>query len=559
MFVRVKKRSASDKRTVQIVENIRLKDRVSQRIVQHVGTAVNDAQEEKMRRLAEDYMSGILAQRHLDAKQTSLIALTETDINSRSTRGRPAQKRLADILPTHEVTLDVIEEQARFVEGLHDVVGPLFDALYGGLLDQSQNTLLKDIVLSRLFQPSSKREAQRVLKKHFGKLHDISAIYRMMDALVPRIAEIKQRTFDKTRALFPEGIDLLLFDVTTLYFESVTTDELRRFGYSKDHRFNTTQVVLALATNAQGLPVGYELFEGNKAEVTTLAAAIDAWQTLFKIASVCIVGDRAMFTKQNIALMQAKGYHYIIAAKLKTLPVTLQQSVFNAQHYRACELNNELAWVGEWRYEGARLIVSYKFARAQKDKHDRQAIIDKIQKTLKGKGPTKKLIANAGVKQFVRIDEHSSAELDMEKIKQAERWDGLHGVISNIEDESPHSLIARYARLWVIEESFRINKHTLKMRPIFHWKSDRIHAHIALSYMAFSLLRHLQYRINQSCKMTIQEIINELSDVQASIHRHKVTGDFYRVPGYMTHRADTIYKIMGVKRNRDAHVYLNAI
>ena len=95
----------------------------------------------------------------------------------------------------------------------------------------------------------------------------------------PSINKIKELTFKKTQSLFPDGVDLLLFDVTTLYFESVEVDALRNFGYSKDHRFNTTQVVLALATNQDGLPVGYELFEGNKAEVGTLLVAIESWKT----------------------------------------------------------------------------------------------------------------------------------------------------------------------------------------------------------------------------------------------------------------------------------------
>ena len=94
-------------------------------------------------------------------------------------------------------------------------------------------------------------------------------------------------------SLFSQGVEVILFDVTTLYFESIETDELRKF-YSKDHRF-TTQVVLALATNPQGLPVGYELFEGNKAEVQ----AIDSWNGFLRIESVCFIGDRAMFSKNN--------------------------------------------------------------------------------------------------------------------------------------------------------------------------------------------------------------------------------------------------------------------
>ena len=122
----------------------------------------------------------------------------------------------------------------------------------------------------RLANPSSKLKSQSLLEKRYARTHDLDAIYRLMDKLFPQIEALKKLTFEKTKKTIPGTIDLLFFDCTTLYFESTQTDELRAFGYSKDHRFNTTQVVLALATNSDGLPIGYELFEGNKAEVKTL-------------------------------------------------------------------------------------------------------------------------------------------------------------------------------------------------------------------------------------------------------------------------------------------------
>jgi len=110
-------------------------------------------------------------------------------------------------------------------------------------------------------------------------------------------------------------------------------------------------------------------------------------------------------------------------------------------------------------------------------------------------------------------------------VAAAQAWDGLHDIITNILGDSPQSLLARYARLWVIEESFRVNKHTLQMRPIFHWVPPRIHAHIAICYMTFSVLRHLQYRVNLTQKISIHEILEELLNVQASIYVHKKTKD----------------------------------
>jgi transposase len=190
-----------------------------------------------------------------------------------------------------------------------------------------------------------------------------------------------------------------------------------------------------------------------------------------------------------------------------------------------------------------------------KDFKDRERILEKVKKTIGEKSNPKKLITNAGVKKFVAVNDDATVVLDENKIEQAAAWDGLHGIITNIKDDSPASLIARYARLWVIEESFRVNKHTLEMRPIFHWAPLRIHAHIAICYMTFSVLRHLQYRVNLTQKISIDNILDELMSVQASIYIHKKTKNRYRVPGSYSNDARKIYKAFDLERSQDATIY----
>lgn len=559
MYLRVKTTPNSPRKSIQIVEAVRVKDKVKQKIVHHVGIALDEREEQKLKDYGLELIAKITAQREKDLKQQSLFELSESDVLEsikNKKLGRKKRKKIEDILPPSQVTLDDIVEEKRIVEGVHDIAGKMFDEMYQSLFKGKRTyQLLRDVVLSRLVYPASKRRAQQKLEKHFDKKHSLEMIYWMMDQVCPKINQIKQMTFEKTKKLFPEKVDLVLFDVTTLYFESIEVDELRNYGYSKDHRFNTTQVVLALATNQDGLPVGYELFEGNKAEVSTLSAAIESWKKFFAIDSVCFVGDRAMFCKKNIALLESLNYHYIIAAKLKSLPDELKNNILNEDCYRPAVLNNEFAWVGEFNYEGQRLISSYKSRRAMKDLKDRDRVLEKIKKTIGKKSNPKKLITNAGVKKFVSVNDDASVVLDEDKIAQAAAWDGLHGIITNIKDDSPVSLIARYARLWVIEESFRVNKHTLEMRPIFHWVPPRIHAHIAICYMTFSVLRHLQYRINLTQKISIDTILDELMNVQASIYIHKKTKDRYRVPGSYSNDARKIYKTFDLERSLDATVY----
>ena len=559
MYIRINKTPNSPRKSVQIVESIRQGDKVRQKIVRYVGIATDDAEEQKLRDLANEIIVKITAQREKEAAQKSLFHTLESEISDHKKNkiGRPVRKKIEDILPPSQVTLDDIIEEKRITEGVHDIAGTMFDEMYHSLFKTNRTYhLLRDVVLSRLVYPASKKRTQEKLSQHFDKQHSLDMIYRMMDKLFPKIDQIKQNTFEKTKSLFPEKVDLILFDVTTLYFESIEVDELRNYGYSKDHRFNTTQVVLALATNQDGLPIGYELFEGNKAEVSTLAAAIESWRKLFKIDSVCFVGDRAMFSKKNIELLESLKYHYIIAAKLKSLPNTLKTEILNEEHYQPTILNNEFAWMGEFEYQGQRLITSYKSRRAIKDLKDRQRVLDKVKKTIGKQSNPKKLITNQGVKKLVTVNNDATVSLDKNKIEDAAQWDGLHGIITNIKNDSPQSLILRYARLWIIEESFRINKYTLEMRPIFHWAPTRIHAHIAICYMTFSVLRHLQYRINLTQKISIDNILDELLNVQATIFIHKKTKDRYRVPGSYSNNARKIYKVFDLERSLDAIVYL---
>ncbi len=557
MFIRVKSNPTSPRKSVQICENIRIKDKVKQKIVHHVGIAFDDAEIEKLKAYANELIPKILLERAKQSTQTDVFGFSEQDFSTRPLKGRPKQKRIEDILPPSQVTLDDVVEGSRLVEGVHDIAGAMFDELYGALFkNQRKLNCLKDIILLRLVVPCSKHAAQKKLQTHFDKHHSLDSIYRMMDELVPTIDRVKQLTFEKTKSLFPDKVDMIFFDVTTLYFESTDVDELRNFGYSKDHRFNTTQVVLALATNQDGLPIAYELFEGNRAEVTTLLVAVQSWKKLFMINSVCFIGDRGMFTHKNIELLKAHQCDYIIAAKLRKMPQAVQQTLFDEQHYRPTVMNNTLAWIGEFDYHDERLIVSYKTQRAVKDAKERQSLLTKIEKSLGRKGNPNRLITNAGVKKFVTKDENASITLDADKINHDAQWDGLHGIVTNLKDATPESLLARYARLWVIEESFRINKHNLQMRPIYHFKPERIHSHIAICYMTFAVLRHLQYRINLTQKVSINDILDELLNVQSSIHIHKKTKDRYRLPGFLSHTARKIYKSFGKERSLDAEVYL---
>jgi transposase len=563
VYLRVTSTPNSPRKSVKVVESIREGFKVKQKILLHVGIASHESEIEKLKLIGQEFIAQELLRRENDSQQIGLFNKDTAQTLLDEIKKKMSQKKLGrkptitleNVTAEDKISLADLIEEKRIVEGIHDIAGSVFDNMgYASLLKRKKDTdLLKDLVLMRLANPSSKLKAQEVLDKRFSKTHDLDSIYRVMDKLHPKISEMKKITFGMTQKLLPESVDLIFFDCTTLYFESVDTDELRQFGYSKDHRFNTTQVVLALATNRDGLPIGYELFEGNKAEVKTLLSCLNSWKNIFNIQSVCFVADRAMMSDENLKMLEKENYHYIVAAKLRSLPEKLISEIFADKNYKAQMINDKFGWIGEFEYKERRLVVSYKTDRARRDAYQREQVVNKLQKRIGEKGSTQKLITNQGVKKYTRSDK-STTTLDQAKIDKDSAWDGLHGVITNIRDEQASIILSRYVRLWKIEESFRINKYNLSMRPIYHFKPNRIRSHIALCFMAFSILRHMEYHIGLRQKISLETMLDELVHVQASYFRHIPTGRLYRMPGKFSQTAAKIYKSFRIPRNNHAQV-----
>lgn len=564
MYIRVTSTKNSPRKSVKVVESIREGFKVKQVMVLHVGIASTEAEIEKLKAIGQEFIAQEQLRREKNSPQISLLepeTMEERLSNikqhvEKKNKGRKYLIKLQDVTAEDKISLADLVEEKRVIEGLHDVAGYVYDLIgYQKLLPRKKdNELLKDLVLMRIAEPSSKLKAKQILDDRFARTHNITLIYRLMDKLYPKISELKQLTFQRTQKIIPETIDIIFFDCTTLYFESVEIDELRQFGYSKDHRFNTTQVVLALATNSDGLPIGYELFEGNKAEVKTLLEYLNSWKKLFNIQSVCFVADRAMMSEDNLAMLEQEGHDYVVAAKLRALPEKLITEILSEKNYQAQIINDDFGWLGEFDYKKRRLIVSYKTKRAARDTYQREQIIAKIKKRIGAESDTGKLITNQGVKKYTK-SEASKTIIDQDKIDRDSAWDGLHGVITNIPKDKAAAILARYGRLWKIEESFRINKHTLSMRPIYHFKPERIKSHIAICFMAFSVLRHMEYQTKLTQKISLEAMIDELIHTQASYYRHTPTGRMYRMPGKFSHNAAKIYKAFQIQRNNNAQVF----
>jgi transposase len=456
------------------------------------------------------------------------------------------------------VNMRNMREEYRLVTGIHDIYGSLYDEI--GFLQvlptcSVSKTVMKDIVMARLSKPCSKRSSCELLERDFGIRIPLEKIYRMMDRIGSgSIKHIQDKCWHYTRNLFGEEINVMFYDCTTLYFESFIEDELRSFGYSKDHKFNQGQILLALMVTKSGLPVGYDVFPGNMSEGKTFKQAIDKLKSRYQIKRTIIVADSGLLSKENIELSEKEGFEYILGARLITLSYSWQEKILSHTNYRKLKKDEELLRIATHQYNEKRsLIITHSTKRAEKDRKDREKAIERLkQKLEKSKNP-QSLISNYGYKKFIAVDGEVQVRIDEEKLSKEALWDGLHGIFINIKEKDMpvEEILTQYHGLWQVEESFRINKHDLRMRPIFHWTANRIHAHIAICFVAFALIRFLQYRIKQKTQenFSAKRSSEELYRIQESILRDKNNNNRYVVPSKPSQDALRIYEAMNKKRN----------
>jgi transposase len=508
MFVRIKTHP-NNRYAVQIVENIRDNSTVRQKILRHIGQAQSEIELAKLKELA-DY---ILTEMQV-VKEPSLFPVNDL------TRMLSANRSRQDDTAIH-VNLKQLKEEYRIVTGIHDIYGKLYDDTgFGSLLKGCtvSNHVLRDITLARIAKPCSKMASSEMLEKDFGIFHSLNSIYRMMDQLdQDKIDHLQTLTYENTRNLFGHAVSVLFYDCTTLYFESFTEDELKEFGYSKDHKFNQSQVLLALLVTGEGLPIGYEVFNGSMFEGNTLETMLHKIKVHYKLIRAIFVADSALLSRINIEKLQENNIEYIVGARLKSLPKLWQDKILDNKGHIKEHKDGDTIRHSIFKYDENRiLIVSYSQKRAEKDRHDREKAIERLRSRLLKSTDMKSLISNYGYQKYIKAKDKTNVEIDLDKVNQDVQWDGLHGVFTNITNFDPQQVLSHYRGLWQVEESFRISKHDLRMRPIFHWTPRRIKAHIAICFMAFSLIRTLQSKLRRDYKLLSPEKIRD--ELYRSMH-----------------------------------------
>ena len=395
--------------------------------------------------------------------------------------------------------------------------------------------LLQAMVFGRILFPSAKLalvdHARGTLlaaacgldqaREHF----DEDDLYAAMDELNGRWVPLEQQLYAQS---FPQGVSLVLYDLSSVYFEGDGPVGISRYGHSRDHRSDRPQVILAVATDAQGIPLHVEVLRGNRGDTTTLQALLRTLRRRFGINEAVFVFDGGMSSKVNLAAMEALGLRYVTRLGAGALEELLAQLPAD----QAPELWDRTQ-VMEIVREGKRYVIAGGPWRQQRDQQRRQARLTKAEAELKRLAAVKrkkiqpqKLASQVG-RALQRLKAHKYFEYAVDPqgklqwkrrnhLIQAEAVrDGLYLLTTNatVQEIPSPGVVSHYKNLLEVEDAFCHLKSYLQVRPVFHRRPDRVRNHVRICFLAYWLTAKLE-RLWRQKDQTI-EVHNLLRQLQS--------------------------------------------
>jgi transposase len=396
------------------------------------------------------------------------------------------------------IEIDFAREQALFESFTQSIqklqlAGP--DLLVGRIFDEIGFNQVKDEVfrylcIYRVCFPRSKLKTTEYLYRYHQIDWNEDKIYHYLDKLYNTQKEIVQQiSYQHTLKVLKGQISIVFYDVTTLYFEIDTEDELRKTGFSKEGKHQNPQIVLGLLVSKNGYPLAYEIFEGDKFEGHTMLPVLDGFKNKYGIGKLVVIADAGLLSKANIKELCDKDYAFILGARIKNETQAVRDKILSLQ------LKNGESQVIELE-ENKKLIVSYSSGRAKKDAHNRERGLRRIKKLLKSGRLTKSAINNKGYNKFLKMTGEITLALNDQKLSEDAAWDGLKGYVTNT-SLLKEEIIENYGHLWRIEQAFRVSKTDLKIRPVYHRLQRRIEAHICITFVAYKIYKELERQLKQ--------------------------------------------------------------
>ena len=491
MYVR-KKRNSSGSISIQIIKKIKGKSK----LIETIGCSKDKKEIEKL------YKRGLERIKELEPNLFDISEQKEQEIKFLSISN-------SQIIPIgDELFFGKLYDKLK----LNDIFKDTKDIRY----KKEKEFLLKSLVISRILYPGSKLYLADYLWHFKKKEIDTEKIYRFLDNLYQD--EIKKRiedvVYNYTLSKIDNQLVVSFYDVTTLYFESESEDDLRQIGFSKEGKLARPQIQLGLFTTLEGYPLSYEVYHGKKYEGHTLIEALIEFQKRFKLKDKpIVVADRGMLNDNNIAFLENNDYRYILGAKIKMLPQNIKDEIanfifINDNITHQVDIEKSIKYKDNPTDKKAtktlnikqRIILSYSTQRAKKDTKMREKALKRLKDKIEySNSITKSDLKLSHYAKYLDIEDDCKIEfkLNNQKIDNDAKLDGIKGFITNDFTLKHRDIIEHYQNLWHIERAFRISKTDLQIRPIYHRLENRIKSHILISFIAYAIYKEFEIKTRE--------------------------------------------------------------
>ncbi len=359
----------------------------------------------------------------------------------------------------------------------------------------------RNLCIARLVEPTSKLDSVRVLVDLGVDGISKDRLHRCLKRVISDNYRDKLAKLCFAHASQGTGITLVLYDVTTLYFEVQKEDNYRIPGMSKERRLEP-QIVVGLLVDQNGFPLELHSFEGNKAETKTIVPVVEEFKKRHGLLGLTVVADAGMLSAANLEALAAAGYTYIVGSRLNKIPYDIAEY----QKKKKVLTDNQII-TAKTALEGQRIIYQYRAKRAALDLRNITKQIEKAEKIVKGKTSSKKA-------KFLSVTTKKK-QLNQNLIDKAKALVGIKGYVTNlpIAEASNAKVVAYYHQLWHVEQSFRMSKHDLRARPIFHRTRDAIEAHLTVVVAALAIGRTIERKTG----LSIKKLVKTLQPIRSGI------------------------------------------
>jgi hypothetical protein len=389
------------------------------------------------------------------------------------------------------------------------------------------------LVLARIIEPTSKADSVRVLNEIGVASASLRTMFRALQRAQKRDYRGQIATACFNRALAAGDVSLVLYDVTTLYFEAENEDALRKVGYSKERRVDP-QIVVGLLVDRRGFPLEIGCFEGNKAETLTIIPIVKQFAERHGLADMVVVADAGMLSSSNLKDLDEANLRFIVGSRVTKAPKDLEshfrwhgdaftdgQVIDTLTPRTGHKVENdpkrkvEPVWNREEHPGSWRAVWAYSTKRAVRDNKTLTLQENRAKAVVAGE-------TTARAPRFVKT-KNGTTVLDEASLARARRLVGLKGYVTNIDATTmpAREVIGSYHELWHVEQSFRMSKTDLRARPIFHHTRDAIEAHLTIVFAALAIARDLQNATGLSINRIVQTLrpIQQIS-VRIAGHEH---------------------------------------